>query len=206
MPPILAAFTKSCGGSQEKQRRSLIIVGGIGVIISLPFMAFTEEFSGQITRACGVVISSRPMAAIAVFVVNICAQCLHLGLRSSVVAQFQPRQQPVANLCISRFSSLGSVLVTLIGTYWKLSFRGLALLAAGSLTLILPLSLILTLGNSSTRSFQEQLSVQPRSSFGQNLKRQIATIWKLPPVTKRTCRVQFLSWFAWFLILNYSSL
>jgi hypothetical protein len=33
----------------------------------------------------------------------------------------------------------------------------------------------------------------------------LESIRQLPPLTRRTCRVQLASWFSWFFVLNYTS-
>jgi hypothetical protein len=151
---------------------------------------------------------------LSIYALNFSIQPLQLGLRASVIDHFEPHDQPVANLYIGSFSSLGSVFVAIVGLEYNPPFWDLGVVVVATLGLLLcfsallsPLKVVLeqsreTSAQRSNRSLSTPaVSISLRSCASKVVRK----LCYLPPMTKRTCIVQLVSWFAWFLVLNYTS-
>jgi hypothetical protein len=58
---------------------------------------------------------------------------------------------------------------------------------------------------SSVNSGSKGTSDSPMVSCQRTASSILGSIRELPPLTRRTCRVQLASWFSWFFVLNYTS-
>lgn len=204
VPPLVSVLDRS-RQTARNNRRSLIVSGGVGAILGMMCMAFASDITNTIDKICGIGISPLYLATTSIYGLNIAMQPLQLGLRAALVDRFNAQDQPMANLWASRFSVLGSILVTTIGTYWRPSLKALAPLCCSIMAVLL-------LGYFSCRSTTrcdmtviEEPAIGFCQSFTRQLKHFVHTIRRLPSMTKRVCRVQLFAWFAWFLTLNYSN-
>lgn len=209
-PPVVAALSDACQ-SPWGNRKPFIYLGGLGTILSFLLLAAAQPIADTFTY--GLLGLSNPDAAMAgaqiiaafsIYTLNFSIQPLQLGLRASVIDHFPPHQQPTANLWIGRFSALGSVCLALVGFGYSPNFWNLTVVVTSVLAMLL---LFAALTN--TAKPESQWSEVPReiapTSLRSHIYRLLRKTSNLPPVTRRTCQVQLVSWFAWFFVLNYTS-
>ncbi|PVH72014.1 hypothetical protein DL98DRAFT_596418 [Cadophora sp. DSE1049] len=212
-PPLIAALSNICQ-SRWGKRKPFIFVGGIGTITSFLFLAGAESIALYITSPYKAKQASHIIAGLSIYALNFSIQPLQLGLRASVVDHFESHEQPVANLYISGFSSLGSVFVAIVGLGYNPPFWDLVVVVVATLGLLLCFSALVTplkveleqIREASPQRSNRSLSTSVVSiSLRSRASQLVRKLCYLPPVTKRTCVVQLVSWFAWFLVLNYTS-
>ncbi|KAK6218312.1 hypothetical protein LQW54_002841 [Pestalotiopsis sp. IQ-011] len=143
------------------------------------------------------------VAGISLYMLNFCIQPLSLGLRASIVDYFDPDEQILVNLWVSCSSVMGSIFVALLALAYSPAFWDLSLVVVGLLSAMLVLVALSHLYRPSALSSSEQ-ALHPMSIRTQ-LARTLKAARNLPPVTRWTCSVQLRSWFAWFLVLHYTS-
>ncbi|KAI0170911.1 hypothetical protein BJ166DRAFT_576267 [Pestalotiopsis sp. NC0098] len=206
VPPIVAAVGDSFDSPYGK-RKPLIFFGGVGVIFSLMAFASTgiivEQFSYATAGMWSGTKVAHVVAGISLYILNFCIQPLSLGLRASIVDCFDPEEQILVNLWVSCSSVMGSIFVALIALAYSPAFWDLSLVVVGLLSAMLVLVAVSQLYRPSALSSSEQAphSMSIRSQLARTLK----TARNLPPITRWTCSVQLRSWFAWFLVLHYTS-
>ncbi|KAE9373174.1 MFS general substrate transporter [Stipitochalara longipes BDJ] len=208
-PPVVAALSDSLNISDISQKRKLFIfVGGLGTILSFLLLAVAEPFALTLHRSLLNVASSNAarttsqvIAGLSIYALNFSIQPLQLGLRATVVDHFAPDEQPAANLCISVFSALGSVFIALVGLAYKPVFLDLSIVVVSVLALLLGFSALIDPPTKLVPQYEAAAPISLRAHLSRLLKK----ARHLPPITRRTCRVQLLSWVAWFLVLNYTS-
>jgi hypothetical protein len=143
------------------------------------------------------------IAGISIYALNFSIQPLALGLRASVIDQFSPSKQPQANLWISRFSSLGSIFVALFGLGYSPDFRILSIVVSGLIAVML--ATVAMTKNTSSLDYEDVLRKQTQTTAYRHFIGLLNRVQHLPPITQWTCQVQLVSWFAWFFVLNYTS-
>ena len=208
-PPIIAALSDACQSPWGK-RKPFILVGGLGAILSFLLLATARPLADVVVRSTSAAkTTSHVIAGLSIYSLNFCIQSLQMGLRASVVDHFAPHQQATANLWISRFSALGSVFVALVGLGYSPSFFVLSVLVSSVLIMLLGVVLwadvthkIVSNQRLESRRDAEKLTI---SGVTTHFSRLLRKARHLPPITRRTCRVQLVSWFAWFFVLNYTS-
>ncbi|KAF7530194.1 hypothetical protein G7054_g9638 [Neopestalotiopsis clavispora] len=206
VPPIVAAVGDSFDSPYGK-RKPLIFFGGIGVIFSLMAFASTgvivEQFSYSTAGVWSNTKVAHVVAGISLYMLNFCIQPLSLGLRASIVDYFDPDEQIAVNLWVSCFSVMGSIFVALLALAYSPAFWDMSLVLVGLLSAMLVLVAVSQLYRATVPDVSEHRtsSTSIRAQLAQTLK----TAKNLPPITHWTCKVQLKSWFAWFLILHYTS-
>ena len=209
-PPIFAVSSEMCESPLGK-RKPFIFLGGLGTILSLLFLGAARPLAEALVHQ---ISSSRSLnaetatcqivAGLSIYALNFSIQPLQLGLRASVVDHFAPHQQPAANLWISCFSAMGSVTITVVGLIFKPAFWELTVLVTCILGFLMGV-----VAFTHNAKFDSQRLVRghdtepiPLRTYGSRL---FTKALHLPPVMRRTCRIQLVSWFAWFLVLHYTS-
>lgn len=212
-PPIVAALSEKSSGRWGR-RKPFIFIGGAGTIISFLVLATAESLAVRLDcRIFGSVSSeatkttSHIIAGLSIYALNFSIQPLSLGLRASVVDCFRPHHQPSAMLWVSRFSALGSVFVALVGLGYSPAFWDLSIVVTSIVAVLL---CVVALTNTARLGPQQYLGRGRDGSTGEvslydHVFRLIKKARHLPPMTRQTCRVQLVSWFAWFLVLHYTS-
>lgn len=210
-PPVIAALSQSCQSPWGK-RKPFILLGGLGAILSFLLLAAAQPLAETFAHSTSAArTTSHAIAGLSIYSLNFCIQSLQMGLRASVVDHFAPHQQATANLWISRFSALGSVLVALVGLGYSPAFFDLSVVVTSVLALLLGLvawadvtkkAVMSDNHGPGPRGDAEKLTI---SGVIAHFSRLLRNARHLPPITRRTCRVQLVSWFAWFLVLNYTS-
>ncbi|KAJ6214399.1 hypothetical protein PSV09DRAFT_1035933, partial [Bipolaris maydis] len=203
IPVILAAVG-------DGSRRSSIIWGGLGVMMALLSFAWAQEISFLLMRIfdtksdAATVSGAKFVAASAVYALNAAMQPLHISLRALLMDICQPQQQATASLWVMRFSATGSVLVTSIAFFSTPSFKPLSIFCCSALSSLLVLHTLEARRYYATQQRQSwKLGMWMFRSFASRI-RQIAILsTQLPNITRRVCRIQLLSWFAWFPALFY---
>lgn len=206
VPPIVAAVGDSFDSPYGK-RKPLIFCGGIGVIFSLMAFASTgiivEQFSYATAGMWSGTKVAHVVAGVSLYMLNFCIQPLSLGLRASIVDYFDPEEQILVNLWVNCSSVMGSIFVALLALAYSPAFWDLSLVVVGLLSAMLVLVAVSQLYRPSALSSSKQV---PHSmSIHSQLARTLKTARNLPPITRWTCSVQLRSWFAWFLLLHYTS-
>jgi solute carrier family 45 protein 1/2/4 len=209
-PPVIVALSDSCQ-SRWGRRKPFIFFGGLGTIMSFLVFATAQPLglalANSIPNPGGhdtAMIASQIIAGISIYALSFSIQPLQLGLRASVVDHFGPNQQPTAHLWISRFSALGSVFIALFGVCYSAVFWDLTLVVTAILSLVLFVVMLTNTAETVPAWSEIEKNAEPTSVYN-HLSRLMGTAKNLPPVTQRTCRVQLVSWFAWFLVLHYTS-
>ena len=209
-PPVVAALSDTCQSPWGK-RKPFIFLGGLGTILSFLLLAAARPLA--VTLAYSVLDQASPNAAtttshiiagLSIYALNFSIQPLQLGLRASVVDHFGPHQQPTANLWISRFSALGSIFVALVGLGYSPAFWHLSIVVTSVLALLLGVVALTNTTKAGSQWSDRGKDAGP-ISLCTHVSRLLRKARHLPPITRRTCRVQLVSWFAWFLVLNYTS-
>ncbi|KAI1825402.1 hypothetical protein F4861DRAFT_198774 [Xylaria intraflava] len=209
VPPIVVALSETIESPLGK-RKPFIFAGGCGAILSFFFLSAAEPiasslcyaFSGSYSREKAAT-ATHVIAGLSIYTLNFFIQPLALGLRASVVDYFGPSQQSDANLWIGRFSSAGSIFVALFGLGYSPDFWVLCV-AVNTFIGIMLVVVALTknpnsLGHEAPADKLNQVTT--RAQFVKILNR----ARQLPPITRWTCKVQLISWVAWFFVLNYTS-
>ena len=209
-PPIVAALISACQNRPEKHK-PFILLGGLCTILSFLLLAAAQPLGVTLAYQIFSLASSESeattchiIAGLSIYTLNFAIQPLQLGLRAAVVDQFVPAQQPTANLWVSRFSALGSVFVTLVGLGYSPTFWELSVLVTSILALLLVLVALTKTTKSASICSKKAKNVE-QVSLCAHLSRVLMKARHLPPITRRTCRMQLVSWFAWFFILNYTT-
>lgn len=212
-PPLVAALSEACIGRWGR-RKPFIFIGGAGTIISFLVLAAAESLAVRLECSIlgsessqGTRTTSHVIAGLSIYALNFSIQPLSLGLRASVVDCFRPHHQPSAMLWVSRFSALGSVFVALVGLGYSPAFWDLSIVVTSIIALLL---CVVAMTNTARLGPQQYLgrttNVETgRVSLYDHAFRLIKKARHLPPMTRQTCRVQLVSWFAWFLVLHYTS-
>ena len=209
-PPVVAALIDRCQSPRGK-RKPFIFLGGVGAIISLLLLAAAEPLAVtlvnsilHLTSPGAAEVASHILAGLSIYSLNFSIQPLQLGLRASVVDRFSPHQQPTANLCISCFSALGSIFVAAVGLGYSPAFWELSIVVTSMLALVLGVVALTNNTRSRSRRLVNEKDMEP-ISLGAHFSRLIKKARHLPPITRQTCQLQLVTWFAWFLVLNYTS-
>lgn len=212
-PPVVASLSEACNGRWGR-RKPFIFIGGVGTIISFLMLAAAESLAARLDCSIlgsasseGAKTTSHVIAGLSIYALNFSIQPLSLGLRASVVDCFRPHHQPSAMLWVSRFSALGSVFVALVGLGYSPAFRDLSIVVTSIIALLL---CVVALTNTARLGPQQYAGLTKnvetgRVSLYDHVRRLIKKARHLPPMTRQTCRVQLVSWFAWFLVLHYTS-
>ena len=208
--PIVAVLSDACQSSWGK-RKPFILLGGLGTIVSFWLLAAAKPLAATLANgilglssSTAVTTTSQIMAGLSIYALNFSIQPLQLGLRASLVDRFGPHQQPTANLWSSRFSALGSVFVALVGLYYSPAFWDLNAVVTSVLALLLGVVALTKTTKTTSQTSEAGDNAEP-VSLRVHISKLFKTARHLPPITRRTCRVQLVSWFAWFLVLNYTS-
>lgn len=212
-PPVVAALSEKCGGRWGR-RKPFIFSGGVGTIASFLVLAAAESLAVRLDCSIFGSISSEEtkttshvIAGLSIYALNFSIQPLSIGLRASVVDCFRPQHQPSAMLWVSRFSALGSVFVALVGLWYSPAFWDLSVVVTSIMAILL---CVVALTNTARLGLQPYVGRENDGSIGHgSLYDHTCRLTKkarhLPPMTRQTCRVQLVSWFAWFLVLHYTS-
>lgn len=212
-PPIIAGLSDKCNGPWGR-RKPFIFIGGVGTIISFLVLAGAESLAVRLdcsnlgfASSEGTKTPSHVIAGLSLYALNFSIQPLSLGLRASVVDCFPPHHQPSAMLWVSRFSALGSVFVAVVGLGYSPAFWDLSVVVTSIVALLL---CVVALTNTARLEAQQYLGRAKDGwadsvSLHDHVCRLIKKARHLPPMTRQTCRVQLVSWFAWFLVLHYTS-
>lgn len=212
-PPIVAALSETSYGRRGK-RKPFIFIGGAGTIASFLVLAAAESLAVRLNCSIFGSISSEAtrttshvIAGLSIYALNFSIQPLSLALRASVVDCFRPHHQPSAMLWVSRFSALGSVFVALAGLGYSPAFWDLSIVV---ITILAVLLCVVAFTNTARLGPQQDLGrgrdgITNQVSLYDHIFRLIKKARHLPPMTRQTCRVQLVSWFAWFLVLHYNS-
>ncbi|KAI1323992.1 hypothetical protein F5Y16DRAFT_424422 [Xylariaceae sp. FL0255] len=209
VPPIFAALSEMSHGRLGK-RKPFIFAGGCGTILSFLLLAAAEPVS--VTLSYGILgtgsnrattTTTHLIAGLSIYALNFSIQPLALGLRASVVDHFAPVEQAQANLRISIFSSMGSIFVALVGLGYSPDFRSLSIVVSGFIAIML--AIVAMTKNTSPVDCEDVLRKQTPKTAYHHFIGLLERVRHLPPITKWTCQVQLVSWFAWFFVLNYTS-
>lgn len=212
-PPVVAALSETCNGRWGR-RKPFIFIGGVGTMASFLVLAAAESLAVRLECSIlgsasseGTKTTSHVIAGLGIYALNFSIQPLSLGLRASVVDCFRPHHQPSAMLWVSRFSALGSVFVALVGLGYSPAFWDLSVVVTSILALLL---CVVAMTNTARLGPQPCVGRGKDRSTGQvSLYEHVCGLVKkarhLPPMTRQTCRIQLVSWFAWFLVLHYAS-
>lgn len=146
------------------------------------------------------------VAVVAIYALNFSMQPLHLGLRALLMDVCPPHQQTMASLWITRLSSTGSVVGTATAYFSSPSFRFLSTMCC------VALGGLLALHSLEARQHYARMdcrACEVKGSTYRSVARRLLLLAmkskNLPPVTRRVCRAQLWSWFAWFPVLFYMS-
>lgn len=200
-PPSVAALSSSYINSWGS-RKPLVYLGGLGTMLSFMILATARPLADTLCPSAAAE-TSHVIAGLSIYTLNFSIQPLQLGLRASVIDRFGPHEQFVASLWISCFSTSGSVFITLVALGYSPTFRILSAVVVFILALILCVVAFTDTTKSDPRWLSYGRDAVPVSS--RTRISQLFRLRRLPPITGRTCKVQLVSWFAWFLVLNYTS-
>ncbi|KAI1433204.1 hypothetical protein GGR50DRAFT_517823 [Xylaria sp. CBS 124048] len=214
VPPIVAALSENIESPLGK-RKPFIYAGGCGTILSFIFLGAAKPIAIGLSHAFGgsdsseiTVTATRAIAGLSIYALNFSIQPLALGLRASVVDYFGPLQQSDANLWIGRFSSLGSISMALFGlsyspAFWVLCIAVIALIG------IMLVAVAVVAATKDTDLPNREVPIKKRNGSRLTTRAHVVKILtrarRLPPITRWTCKVQLVSWVAWFFVLNYTS-
>ncbi|KAK2052708.1 hypothetical protein LY76DRAFT_650365 [Colletotrichum caudatum] len=207
LPPIIAS-------TSDGSRRLPILGGGLGVVIGLLCLSWARESSALVLGAlrldapAAVVTGGKLVAVVAVYLLNIAMQPIHISLRALLIDICSPQQQATASLWITRLSSSGSVLGTAFAFFTEPSFKSLSAMCCAALFLLLGVHTI----------FAHKYYVEQREEMGQRghvynawdlrsiaskMRQLVKKSTRLPEATRIVCRTQMWAWLAWFPVLFY---
>lgn len=171
----------------------------------------TDDFNDGVDAVLAKVI-----AAVSIYILFIAMQAVQVGVRSLPVDQAPPHQQPQASLWGSRMCAFGAVTAGLLGFIGgATSFKFLAVVSCTLLLIGILTSLRQREGHLPTSPVSMAEKGEPTTASPDAHPQSLTipslfyfiltTLRTLPPVTRRTCQTQLFSWFAWFIILQYTS-
>lgn len=200
------------------RRRPFIIVGTIGVIISMMALAWI----GDIIEGLAIAVGGNPhhvavqilvvvLAAIWIYALNVSIQPLQAGLRALIVENCPAHQQSQASAWASAMVGVGNVvgyfsgfieLPELFNSTTLTQFQGLCLIASLALLITIPISCYWIVEKSPpTRS----LSSLERAGLA-GLLRDLSRTYKILPIKiRKVFHIQFCAWMGWFPFLFYST-
>ncbi|TDZ24268.1 General alpha-glucoside permease [Colletotrichum orbiculare MAFF 240422] len=188
--PVFAVLSDRSGN-----RMGYYAIGGLVMATSQFCLAWAREMSG------GNAAAAKAMAFIAIYSGSVGAQAWIVGLRAMSAENIPARQQPTLNLWAGLASGAASVSVLASG-FVRPSFRLVTVIGGAAVlsTISMP-----WLGRSSVPVTSPK-KLAPAMSVRSVPKVVLAAIRNVPPITRRTCKTQVLSQFAWFPVLHYMSL
>lgn len=213
--PIMGNLSDRCSWSWG-QRRPFIIVGVIGVSISLIALAFVENIVQEIldsvsssADATKKTTISHVTAIVLICCVHISIQPIQVGMRSLVVDMVPARQQAQATAwttCLIGFGNmigffLGSIdIATLVSTKSISEFQALAIISSIVLLATTMISCVACDETSERAAPDATLILKPKT-----LVNTLSAIQQLPYNIIRVYQIQFFAWIAWFPMLYYRS-
>ncbi|KAK1565914.1 uncharacterized protein LY79DRAFT_573123 [Colletotrichum navitas] len=207
LPLIVASIS-------DGSRRWPILGSGLGVIVALLCLAWAQEASAlflgalRLDSPIAVVTGGKLVAVVAIYLLNIAMQPLHISLRALLMDVCPPQQQATASLWITRLSSSGSVLGTGFAFFTEPSFKILSLICCAAMCLLLGIHTLRALEYYAKQ--REEMSGRSEVNKAWNLRSMVSKMrrivkksMRLPEVTRIVCRTQMWSWLAWFPVLFY---
>ncbi|RDA86741.1 hypothetical protein CP532_4188 [Ophiocordyceps camponoti-leonardi (nom. inval.)] len=204
------------------RRRPYLVGGTLGTVASLLLLAWAREIVGGIASLLfgvdeaagskGVRVAVIVFAVVGIYLVDIAINTVQAALRAFVVDCAPPGQQELANSMAGRLTGVGNIIGYLAGYsnlpdrlpfLGRTQFQILCAIACVALSVTITLS-VFFIREADPRLADGRPAVKTPGigPFFFNLMRSVR---RLPPQTKRVCRVQFCAWVGFFPLLFYSS-
>lgn len=201
------------------RRRPYLVGGTVGTVVSLLLLAWARELVSGVASLFGADVGSEGVrvavivfAVVGIYLVDIAVNTVQAALRAFVVDCAPPGQQELANSMAGRLTGMGNIIGYLAG-YSDLparmpflgdtQFKILCAIASLALCLTTALSVFfIHESNPLTDNHDQPVSTPGIVSF---FPAMVRSIRRLPPQTRRVCRVQFFAWIGFFPLLFYSS-
>ncbi|KAG5981162.1 hypothetical protein E4U55_003222 [Claviceps digitariae] len=195
------------------KRRPLIVFGTVGAVVSINLFAWAAEIVALLSEPRQLGCSAtQPAVAIVVAVVGLVAlqislQPVQMGFRALVVDNVDPDQQIHANIWTSCWVGLGNIIGHVAGSleldaFQRISrFQILTAIACACLMFSAGICCAVVKETAVRDSEPETLGIRDRSILGSLREAFVYTDRRI----KSVCRIQFLSWMAWFPLLFYGS-
>ncbi|KAF2112275.1 hypothetical protein BDV96DRAFT_649080 [Lophiotrema nucula] len=202
-------------GSRYGRRRPFIMLGAIGTVLSIFFLACVEQLVSSLNIFLDDNAERLATCTAAFFLIwslSFWIQPLQVGVRALIVDLFPKDQQPQASACASYWVGCGNLIgaasgfVSLpdtLGLVRWTQFQCLCLIATVALTSTV---IVGCLACQETPA-QAEVTRGRHVSAGlfQVLKRVRTTSYHLNDVMRHVMLIQFFSWMAWFPFLYYGS-
>ena len=200
------------------RRRPYIIVGTVGVIISMLALAWVKVIIEGLAIAFGgnphhttVQIFVVVLAAICIYALNLSIQPLQAGLRALIIENCPAHQQNQASAWASAMVGAGNIvgyfsgfieLPELFNSATLTQFQGLCMIASLALIITIPINCYWIAETSPpTRSL---LSLERAGLAG--VLRDLGRTYKVLPIKiRKVFHIQFCAWIGWFPFLFYST-
>ncbi|RDA92249.1 hypothetical protein CP533_5695 [Ophiocordyceps camponoti-saundersi (nom. inval.)] len=200
------------------RRRPYLVGGTVGTVVSLLLLAWAREIVGGIsslfgadTGSEGVRVAVIAFAVVGIYLVDIAINTVQAALRAFVVDCAPPGQQELANSMAGRLTGVGNIIGYMAGYsnlpdrlpfLGRTQFQILCAIACLALTVTITLSVFFIRETDPRSEGRPAVKTPGIGPFFFNLMRSVR---RLPPQTKRVCRVQFCAWVGFFPLLFYSS-
>ncbi|RCI09887.1 hypothetical protein L249_8427 [Ophiocordyceps polyrhachis-furcata BCC 54312] len=202
------------------RRRPYLVGGTLGTVASLLLLAWAREIVGGISSLFGRTDASEGggggdvvvvvVAVVGIYLVDIAINTVQAALRAFVVDCAPPGRQELANSMAGRLTGVGNIIGYVAGYSdlpSRLPFLGRTqfqiLCAIACLALSVTITLSVFFIREETGEGRPPVKTPGIGPFFFNLMRR--SVRRLPPQTKRVCRVQFCAWIGFFPLLFYSS-
>ncbi|PHH73925.1 hypothetical protein CDD80_3459 [Ophiocordyceps camponoti-rufipedis] len=202
------------------RRRPYLVGGTVGTVVSLLLLAWARELVSGVASLFGADVGSEGVrvavivfAVVGIYLVDIAINTVQAALRAFVVDCAPPGQQELANSMAGRMTGIGNIIGYLAG-YSDLpvrmpflgdtQFKILCAIASVALCLTIALS-VSFIHESDPRAENHDGPSATTPGIVSFFSAIVRSIRRLPPQTKRVCRVQFFAWIGFFPLLFYSS-
>jgi solute carrier family 45 protein 1/2/4 len=211
-----AGYLSDNSYSKFGKRRPFLVVGVVGVVVSMIALAWIREMLQWLAFTLGWTehsVESLLMfsAIILVWILNIAIQPVQMVMRVIVIEHCPYGQQARATAMASYWTGAGSILGYVCGFIDLPFVFGVPFLSQFQL-LCLPaaLSLVVTSAIACYTIREDQESTMPDSGRAKSSATGFAKqLWKahrsMTPRLRLTCHIQFYSWMAWFPFLYYGA-
>lgn len=214
--PIVGAVADNYQ-SRWGRRRPFVLIGAVGIVISLITLAWVGDIIHALAAVLGVhtyegVQTPIQIATIlCITLLNLSIQPLQSGLRALIIDVCPPEQQSVANAWAGRFTGISNIIGYILGSFplgsilrdnetWR--FRFLSLLSAAILVITVLVTVYFIREDDSRESTYERVEGMLLIRILGNAKNGWSS---MPLQSQRVCVVQFFSWMGWFGFLFYST-
>lgn len=215
--PYVGILSDSCRLPWGK-RRPFVVGGAVATVVALLFLAWVKEIVGGVLGVLGADPASHGTqvavvvaAVLGIYMLDIAINTVQAALRALMVDCAPAHQQELANAMASRFTGVGNILGFVAGYanlpahLWFLGntqFKMLCAIASIALTATVALSAAIVKERDPRADGAPARKTPGIVAFFRGI---LASVQRLPPQTKRVCKVQFCAWVGFFPLLFYTS-